>query len=210
MFTNQRINRDAKGDLMLRNESPGIQGRPTAGYSEIPNVINLTSPEVTVPVRDLAEARHFYQEVLGCLEGHGDTERIHSTLFGYPIVCRLSSPWVGLHRTAQSDAAQARKATPFSIVLDRKEWHALARRLRQHRAHFNIAPCIRFSGTQFEEASLSLLDPSGNTLEFRSSHNVNRQRSRGDRKNVLAMISFAIATALVWCWILLLAQKSVS
>src|SRR6202158_4457732 len=183
MFTKRRINRHAKGDLMLRNESPGIQGRATARYSEIPNVIDLTSPEVTVPVRDLAEARHFYQEVLGCLEGHGDTERIHSTLFGYPIVCRLNSPWV--NRTAQSDTAQARKATPFSIVLDRKEWHALARRLRQHRADFTIAPCIRFSGTQFEEASLSLLDPSGNALEFRPSHNVNRQRSRDGRKNVL-------------------------
>ena len=193
---------------MLRNESPGIQGRPTAVYSGILNVIDLTSPEVTVPVRDLAEARHFYQEVLGCLECHGDTERIHFTLFGYPIVCRLSSPWVRVHRTAPSDTAQARKATPFSVVLDRKEWHALARRLRQHRADFTIAPCIRFSGTQFEEASLSLLDPSGNALEFRSSHKVNRQRSRGDRKNVLAMLSFAIATAVVWCWILLLAQKS--
>jgi len=195
---------------MLRSESPGIQGWPTAGYSGIPNVIDLTLPEVTVPVRDLAEARHFYQEVLGCLEGHGDTERIHFTLFGYPIVCRVSSPWVRLHRTAQSDTAQARKATPFSVDLDRKEWHALARRLRQHRADFTIAPCIRFSGTQFQEASLSLLDPSGNALEFRSSCDVNRQRSRGDRKNVLAMILFVIATALVWCWILLLAQKSVN
>ena len=194
---------------MLRNESPGIQGRPTAGYSGIPNAIDLTSPEVTVPVRDLAEARHFYQEVLGCLEGHGDTERIHFTLFGNPIVCRLSSPWVRLHHAAESDTAQPRKAAPFSVILDRKEWHTLARRLRRHRADFTIAPRICFSGTQFEEASLSLLDPSGNALEFRSSHNVNRQRPRADRKNVLAMLSFAIAAVLVWCWILSLAQKSV-
>jgi len=195
---------------MLRSESPGIQGRPIAGYSGIPNVIDLTLPEVAVPVRDLAEARRFYQEVIGCLEGHGDTERIHFTLFGHPIVCRLGSPWDRLRRDAQSDTAEARKPTPFSIVLDRKEWHSLARRLRQHRADFTIAPCICFSGRQFEEASLSLLDPSGNAIEFRSSHNVNRLRSRGDRKNVLAMMSFAIATALVWCWILSLAQKSVN
>jgi len=182
----RRISRRAKtsgcnqsatcGDLMLRSESTGLQGQPAA----------------TVPVRDLAEARHFYQEVLGCFGGHGDTERIDFTLFGSPIVCRVGS-----------------KATPVSIVIDDQEWRALARRLRQHRADFSIAPCVRFSGTRFKEASLSFLDPSGNALEFRSSHHVDR-RSRGDRKNVVAMTSFAVATALVWCWILLLAQKSVS
>jgi extradiol dioxygenase family protein len=190
----------------MRDQAQGIQGRLAAGDFVKP----LTSPQVAVPVRDLAEARRFYQQVLGCLEGHGDADRIHFSLFGCPIVCHLSSQ-CGQHRITPSNAAMVRKAVPvplFSVVLDRKEWHSLIKRLRRYRAEFNIAPCIRFSGAQFEEASLSVLDPSGNALEFRSCPSVVGPPARHGRKTALAALSVVIVTAAVWCWILLLAQKS--
>ena len=195
---------------MLRNEGLGLQGKPAAANSGMPGVIELTPSEVVLPVRDLDETRHFYQEVLGCLGGHGDGERIHFTLFDYPIACHLCSQWVARRGVASSDTAMAVEAAPnpsLRVMLGSDEWHALVKRLRCYRAEFAIAPCIRFSGAQFGEASLLLFDPSGNVLEFRSSYRLIRAPSRGDRTKALAMLSFAIATALVWCWILLLAKR---
>lgn len=47
-------------------------------------------------------------------------------------------------------------------------WEALAERLRTCGTQFVIAPCIRFKGQVGEQATLFLLDPSGNTLEFKA------------------------------------------
>jgi extradiol dioxygenase family protein len=47
-------------------------------------------------------------------------------------------------------------------------WQTLADRLKQHRVQFVIEPHIRFRGAPGEQATLFLLDPSGNALEFKS------------------------------------------
>jgi len=58
----------------------------SAGYTG-----SQLSRDVTpIQIRDIAEARRFYQEVLGCLEDiHGD-QRLHFNLYGHPIVCCLN------------------------------------------------------------------------------------------------------------------------
>ena len=47
-------------------------------------------------------------------------------------------------------------------------WHALAERLRAAGARFVIEPHIRFEGQPGEQATMLLLEPCGNALEFKA------------------------------------------
>jgi len=52
--------------------------------------------------------------------------------------------------------------------LDWDGWHELADRLRAASIRFLIEPHIRFQGEVGGQATLFILDPSGNALEFKS------------------------------------------
>jgi uncharacterized protein len=56
----------------------------------------------------------------------------------------------------------------FGLVLPMEEWEALADRLRSADAEFVIPPTIRFKGQPGEQATMFLLDPAGNALEFKA------------------------------------------
>ena len=56
----------------------------------------------------------------------------------------------------------------FGAVLDWDAWHDLADRLRKADTSFVIEPGIRFKGRPGEQATMFLLDPAGNALEFKS------------------------------------------
>jgi len=54
------------------------------------------------------------------------------------------------------------------VVLGMKQWHELAERLQAARTEFIIEPHIRFKGEPGEQATMFLLDPSGNAIEFKA------------------------------------------
>lgn len=56
----------------------------------------------------------------------------------------------------------------FGAILDWDNWQDLAGRLRKAETSFIIEPHIRFQGQVGEQATMFLLDPSGNALEFKS------------------------------------------
>ena len=56
----------------------------------------------------------------------------------------------------------------FGVVLAWDQWQALAARLREKATRFVIEPRIRFQGEVGEQATMFLLDPSGNALEFKA------------------------------------------
>jgi extradiol dioxygenase family protein len=57
---------------------------------------------------------------------------------------------------------------PIGVVLSMEEWETLAERLRQANVPFVIEPYIRFKGEVGEQATMFLLDPAGNALEFKA------------------------------------------
>jgi len=63
----------------------------------------------------------------------------------------------------------------FGVVLDWDAWHALAARLREASVTFVIEPGIRFRGAVGEQATMFLLDPSGNALEFKAFKDIEKQ-----------------------------------
>jgi extradiol dioxygenase family protein len=61
------------------------------------------------------------------------------------------------------------------VVLEMEAWRTLAHRLEQHQVKFVIEPYVRFKGEPGEQATLFLLDPSGNALEFKAFKDIEAQ-----------------------------------
>ena len=56
----------------------------------------------------------------------------------------------------------------FGVVLDKAAWERLAERLTGAGVEFVIPPTVRFAGQPGEQATMFLLDPAGNALEFKA------------------------------------------
>jgi uncharacterized protein len=119
------------------------------------------------PVHDLAAARTFYGEVLGCPEGRSSDTWIDFNLYGNQIVAHLAP---GAAHTVHHNPVDAHDVPVphFGVVLAMDEWHLLAERLRNAGIKFVIEPGIRFKGQVGEQATMFFHDPSGNALEFKA------------------------------------------
>lgn len=123
---------------------------------------------LAIPVRDIAEARAFYGELLGCSEGRSAAEWVDFDFFGHQLVVH--------HKPASGEAELQRNLVDghgvpiphFGIVLPWDQWHHLREWLVKAKVEFVIEPYIRFEGQPGEQATMFFLDPSGNALEFKS------------------------------------------
>jgi extradiol dioxygenase family protein len=140
--------------------------------------MKLTPFHLAVQVRDIGETRHFYGRLLGCEEGRSDLTWVDFNLFGHQFVCHLNASLgkEGSHRNHHNPVDGHGVPVPhFGVVLEMPEWDALALRLREAHVKFVIEPYIRFKGEVGEQATMFLLDPSGNALEFKSFRDIDRQ-----------------------------------
>jgi extradiol dioxygenase family protein len=119
------------------------------------------------PVRDLAEARAFYGELLGCPEGRASDEWVDFDFFGHQIVAHLSPNEAGHKAHNQVDGEQV-PVRHFGAILSMTEWKALAAKLTARNVPFIIPPDIRFEGLPGEQATFFFCDPGGNALEFKA------------------------------------------
>jgi uncharacterized protein len=119
------------------------------------------------PVDDLAAARHFYGELLGCPEGRSADHWVDFDLHGHQIVAHLAPEAIQKRATNPVDGEDV-PVPHFGLVLPVDEWKALARRLEAAGVEFVIPPTVRFAGEPGEQATMFLLDPAGNALEFKA------------------------------------------
>jgi len=122
---------------------------------------------LAIPVDDLAAARRFYGGLLGCREGRSAAHWVDFNLYGHQIVAHLAPQAVKSRATNPVDGEQV-PVPHFGVVLPMDEWQALAARLEGAGTAFVIAPTIRFEGEPGEQATMFLLDPAGNALEFKA------------------------------------------
>lgn len=118
------------------------------------------------PVKDLDRTREFYSGVLGCREGRSTQQWIDFDLFGHQIVAHLAPESARNLSTTDVDADSV-PVPHFGIVLQMNDWKKLAAKLLAKGVDFVIEPKIRFAGEIGEQATMFLLDPSGNALEFK-------------------------------------------
>jgi uncharacterized protein len=126
---------------------------------------------IAVQVRDIAEARRFYRDILGCTEGRSDPAWVDFNLFGHQFVCHLN-PALGPDGSLASHSnlvdGHGVPVPHFGVVLRPEQWSALAERLRGFEMKFVIEPSTRFKGQVGEQSTMFFLDPSGNALEFKA------------------------------------------
>ena len=129
--------------------------------------MSLPPFHLAFPVDDLAAARRFYGEVLGCPEGRSAEHWVDFDLHGHQIVAHLAPDAVRQRATNPVDG-EAVPVPHFGLVLAMDEWTALADRLTGAGTAFVIPPTVRFAGEPGEQATMFLLDPAGNALEFKA------------------------------------------
>ena len=119
-------------------------------------------------VRDLDSTRRFYGEILGCREGRSTETWVDFDFFGNQISAHNTGPVTPDpdHRQGRghpgADAALRRDPR-----LGRSSTASPAGSARLGR-RFMLEPRIRYAGQPGEQATMFLLDPSGNALEFKS------------------------------------------
>jgi len=119
------------------------------------------------PVHELSAARRFYGELLGCAEGRSSDTWVDFNFYGHQVVAHLAPEEAGHRSTSAVDGDEV-PVRHFGAILPMDEWKALAERLTRAGVSFVIEPHVRFKGEVGEQATMFLLDPSGNALEFKS------------------------------------------
>jgi extradiol dioxygenase family protein len=120
-----------------------------------------------MPVHDLAAARAFYGDLLGCAEGRSSDTWVDFDLYGHQFVAHLEPS----HRpTVLANPVDGHDVPVphFGVLLEPGAWRVLADRLTAAGATFVIEPHTRFADLVGEQSTMFLLDPSGNALEFKS------------------------------------------
>ena len=119
------------------------------------------------PVSSLEKARAFYGNLLGCAEGRSSPEWIDFDFYGHQIVAHLAPNEVSAAEAHDVDGDNV-PVRHFGVVLSMDDWQQLAARLQTADTRFVVEPHIRFKGQPGEQATLFLLDPCGNALEFKA------------------------------------------
>jgi uncharacterized protein len=131
---------------------------------------------LAIRVRDLTEARRFYGQLLGCPEGRSATSWVDFDFFGHQLVCHVSAHYPSVSEESSNVVDGHDVPVPhFGAVLEIPEFETLSAKLRDAGVHFVIEPYTRFKGEPGEQATMFLLDPSGNAIEFKAFRNIRDQ-----------------------------------
>jgi len=129
--------------------------------------MSLPPFHLAFPVDDLAAARRFYGDLLGCPEGRSSEEWVDFDLFGHQIVAHMAPGQVQRRTTNEVDGEDV-PVPHFGLVLPMDAWRQVADRLEKAGVEFVIPPTVRFQGLPGEQATMFFLDPAGNALEFKA------------------------------------------
>ena len=146
-----------------------------ANHAPTPNYPRF---HLAFPASDLAEARRFYRDFMGCPEGRSSAEWVDFDFFGHQIVAHKVAAAAMSDATSLVDGENV-PVRHFGVVLDLPSWQALADRFRAARVEFVIEPYTRFAGEPGEQATMFFLDPFGNALEFKAFADINQLFATG-------------------------------
>jgi extradiol dioxygenase family protein len=112
------------------------------------------------PVTDLAAAKRFYVEGLGCALGRESATALTLELQGHQLVGHLV--------THEPEAQKGIYPRHFGLIFTSEtDWQALVDRAKAKGLTFYQEPRRRFPGTRLEHRTFFLQDPARNLLEFK-------------------------------------------
>lgn len=121
-------------------------------------------------VTDLDSTRKFYVDILGCREGRSSRTWVDFDFYGSQLSAHVTDQMPTPRNCGEVDGISV-PMPHFGCVLLWDDFHRLAERIQAANLSFIIAPRIRFEGKKGEQATMFLLDFSGNALEFKSFKN---------------------------------------
>ncbi len=142
------------------------------------SMTTLTPFHIAVQVRDLEEARRFYKGALGCAEGRSSEHWVDFNLMGHQFVVHLNKALGKDGKISQIHNAVDGHGVPVphcGVVLTMAGVRCTGNRIRAAGEKFVIEPYVRFKGLPGEQATMFLLDPSGNALEFKALRDIEKQ-----------------------------------
>ncbi|WP_066817018.1 VOC family protein [Sphingomonas mali] len=120
------------------------------------------------PVHDIDAARAFWGMTMGCPEGRSSNGWIDFDFYGHQIVTHLVPGMEAPDAGGNAVDGHHVPVPHFGIVLEMKDWQALADRLVAAGTRFDIEPYVRFKGEAGEQATMFFRDPSGNAIEMKA------------------------------------------
>ncbi|MEK9730788.1 MAG: VOC family protein [Candidatus Poseidoniales archaeon] len=118
------------------------------------------------PVDDMEKTIEFYCEIFGCTKGRSKEESCVFNFFGHQIVAHKVDSMPN-YQTNDVDGKPV-PAMHFGLVLSWNDWHQLKAKLESNDVEFYIQPYTRYEGQPGEQATMFVVDPCGNHLEFKS------------------------------------------
>jgi extradiol dioxygenase family protein len=112
------------------------------------------------PIHDVAAAKRFYVDGLGCTLGRESSHAVTFGLAGYQLVAHLT--------TEPLPPQQGIYPRHFGLVFSSKDsWQRFLEQAQEKKLSFYQQPRVRFPGTRIEHLTFFLEDPSHNLLEFK-------------------------------------------
>jgi uncharacterized protein len=124
----------------------------------VPPILHLS-----IPVRDLAEARDFYVDALGCRATRLRTGFVDVFFFGMQVTLQDRPDEAGL----VPDGSRH-----FGVTLGRDEFEAAVDRLNRHQVTWLVPVSTDHEGEAIEQTKGKVADPSGNVIEFKTYRDV--------------------------------------
>ena len=145
--------------------------------------MQLNPFHLAIQVRDIAEARHFYGELMGFPEGRSDEQWIDFNMFGHQLVTHLNVDIGKAGRVPTISNGVDGHGVPvphFGVVLNLDDWEQLRQRVVLFVEEFIVEPYTRFAGETGEQRTMFFTDPSGNALEFKAFRDIERDLFAAD------------------------------
>jgi extradiol dioxygenase family protein len=123
---------------------------------------------LSIPVADLAAARAFYVDILGCSIGREGEKRMDIDFFGHHVVAHHAPEEAarGVNRF-HSDGVDV-SVRHFGAVVERDDWDRMRERLEQAGVTFSMTPQVIRKGTVEEQCIMMMPDGCGNIVELKS------------------------------------------
>jgi extradiol dioxygenase family protein len=115
---------------------------------------------LSIPVRDLAEARQFYVDTLGCEAARAREGFQDVWFFGMQITLQ--------DRPDEVTPLQAGGARHFGVTLGRDEFDHLIARLGARHVPWVVEVTTDDAGKATEQTKAKIADPSGNVIELKT------------------------------------------
>ena len=123
---------------------------------------------LSIPVADLAAARAFYVDLLGCGVGREGETRMDVDFFGHHVVMHLS-PQEAARGAGRfhSDGVDV-SVRHFGVIVPAAQWERMRERLEAAGVEFSMPPQTIRAGTVEEQRIMMMPDGCGNVVELKS------------------------------------------